>query len=331
MAILRPLFSVLILVLLSACASMTGSDAKVLVKTDDFLVVKAGSSDSFQSLAQRFLGSQDRAFEIQAANDVSGSGVRSSVLSIPLKPFNASGVFPDGYQLVPILCYHQFREGDENDVPMQVSANAFEAQMAYLAQNGFQVIPLSHLAGFLNGERMLPPKSVVITIDDGYSSVYQSAFPILKKYGFPATLFLYTDFVGGGAALSWSRVRELQDSGLIEVQSHSRSHASLVRKSGESTADYQRRINNEIQFPEKQIRRRLNKEVQHYAYPFGDTSEWVINTLLKNDYKLAVTVQRGSNAAFAPSHLLKRNMIYASDNIDTFRRQLKVFQKVNLK
>ena len=81
--------------------------------------------------------------------------------------------------------------------------------MEYLARNGYRVIPLAQLARFLDGKEPLPRKSVVITIDDGYRSTYEIAYPILKKYGFPATVFLYSDFVGAADAMTWAQMKEM--------------------------------------------------------------------------------------------------------------------------
>ena len=93
---------------------------------------------------------------------------------IPLRVRNPTGVHANGYQTVPILCYHRFgnRWGK-----LAVTPAAFEAQMEYLARNGYSVISLKQLARFLDGKEALPPKSVVITIDDGYRSTYDIAFP----------------------------------------------------------------------------------------------------------------------------------------------------------
>ncbi len=322
--------AVLGVLLIGACATSHNPESRVVLKNRDFLVVDANTSANFETLARQYLGSKHHAHVIEDANrGITRSGA-GGLVSIPLKPLNATSVYSDGYQVVPILCYHQFVEGVKSKSAMQVSARAFGEQMAYLSQNGYQVIPFSRLSEFLDGTRSIPPKSVVITIDDGYKSVYETAFPILRKYGFPATLFLYTDFVGGGAALSWSQIREMQDSGLVDMESHSRTHSSLVRKQDESLAEYKTRISEEISVPEQVVKQRMNRQLQHYAYPFGDTSALVVDSLQARSYSLAATVQRGSNAAFAPPLLLKRNMIYAGDDMRAFTRQLKVFNRVNL-
>jgi len=327
----KGLLVALCVLLFSGCASSYNSDSRVVLKNQDFLVVDTGASGSYELLAQRYLGSASFAYVIEDANRGIGKSGAEGLVSIPLKPLNIASVYSNGYQTIPILCYHQFVEGGASKSAMQVSSITFEKQMAYLAANGYHVIPFSRLTGFLDGSQSVPPNSVVISIDDGYRSVYQTAFPILKKYNYPATLFLYTDFVGGGAALNWSQIKEMQNSGLINIESHSRTHSSLVRKQSESFSAYQSRVSDEIVTPEKVIQRRMNKNLKHYAYPFGDTSALVVKNLEDRSYQLAATVQRGSNAAFAAPLLLKRNMIYAGDDMRAFIKQLKVFNVVNLK
>ena len=130
--------------------------------------------------------------------------------------------------------------------------------MEYLAQNGYRVIPLAQLARFLEGKEPLPKKTVVITIDDGYRATYQIAYPILKKYGFPATVYLYSDFVGASDALTWPQMQEMVRSGLIEIQPHSKTHANLtVRLPGESEAKYAERMRREVDAPIAAISERL--------------------------------------------------------------------------
>ncbi|GAI07000.1 unnamed protein product, partial [marine sediment metagenome] len=93
--------------------------------------------------------------------------------------------------IIPILTYHNFTKGEGSSYSINVGE--FEKQMNYLATHNYSVISLSELIkGLRDGQ--LPPKPVVITIDDGFKSSFTLAYPILKKYNFPATLFLYTNF-----------------------------------------------------------------------------------------------------------------------------------------
>mgnify|MGYP002145430983 CR=1 FL=1 len=134
------------------------------------------------------------------------SVVPDQPLVVPLKPFNPVGVQDDRYQTVPILCYHRFGGASGK---MSVSPGNFAAQLDWLARNDYRVIRLSQLIGFLQGREALPKRAVVITMDDGYESVHRYALPLLRKHDFPATLFVYTDFIGAGDGLSWNQLTEL--------------------------------------------------------------------------------------------------------------------------
>jgi peptidoglycan/xylan/chitin deacetylase (PgdA/CDA1 family) len=104
------------------------------------------------------------------------------------------GLFREGYQVVPILCYHRF--GATCRSALCVSETSFRAQLDYLKDNGYRTITLGELYEFITYKRAVPLRSVVITIDDGYRSIYDIAYPLLKEYGFTATMFIYTDFIG---------------------------------------------------------------------------------------------------------------------------------------
>src|SRR6185369_9796043 len=101
--------------------------------------------------------------------------------------------------------------------------------------NGYKVLALKDLPAFLQGERALPAKTVVLTFDDGYESVYRHAFPVLRKHGFTATVFVYTDFVGAGDALTWSQIQEMHASGLVDIQAHSKTHVNLLERLPDET------------------------------------------------------------------------------------------------
>ena len=189
---------------------------------------------------------------------------------------------------------------------MTVTPSSFEAQMRYLAQNGYTVIPMARLGDFLEGKTALPRKSVVITIDDGYRSTYDIAWPILKKHGFPATVFLYTDFVGASDALTWAQMKEMSASGLIDIQPHSKTHSNLTMKlADENAARYRERIRREVETPVDTIRERLGEPTVTYAFPYGDVNETVVEYLRGKGVKLGVTVTPGGNAFFAPPPMLR--------------------------
>jgi hypothetical protein len=143
----------------------------VINRDEDFAIVAVRDGDTTASLAERYLGDAGKAWWIAQFNGV--TTVRAGqIIVIPLRVRNPIGVYASGYQTIPILCYHRF---GPRPTKLNVAPAAFEAQMEYLARNGYTVIPLKRLARFLQGKEPLPAKTVAITIDDGYRSTYEIA------------------------------------------------------------------------------------------------------------------------------------------------------------
>ena len=186
------------------------------------------------------------------------------------------------------------------------------------------MLRLADVAGFLQGKKALPPRSVVITIDDGYESVYRHAFPLLKKYGFAATLFVYTDFIGAADALSFAQMQEMQRSGLVDIQSHSKSHRNLIERTAqESDARYRQNIEQEMRQPRELLARRLDgHELRHIAYPYGDANALVLDAATRAGFELGATVIPGGNAFFAQPLMLRRTMIFGDLELEGFKARL---------
>lgn len=294
----------------------------VVARDDDYVIVRAATGDTPAKLAERYLGDRDKAFWI-AERNAAASFQPGQIIVVPLRHANPLGVHAGGYQTVAILCYHRF---GPKAAQLTVTPAAFEAQMAFLAQNGYTVIPFSRLEAYLQGERPLPRKSVIVSIDDGYRSTYEIAYPILARHGFTGTLFLYSDFVGARDALTWTQMRELQESKVIEIQPHSKTHANLaLRLPGETDAQYRERIRREVDTPVNAIQDRLAVPSVTFAYPYGDVNEVVIDTLKRRGVRLAATVTPGGNGFFAYPYLLRRTMVYGTDSLDAFKAKLVTF------
>ena len=246
---------------------------------------------------------------------------------VPLVERNPIGVHASGYQTIPILCYHRF---GTRSTKLNVTPAAFDAQMEYLAKNGYTVITMKRLARFLEGKEALPAKSVAITIDDGYRSTFEIAFPILRKHGFPATVFLYTDFVGASDAMTWAQMKDMTASGLVEIQPHSKSHANLTLKlPGETDAKYRDRIRREVDGPVSVLRDRLADRSFTYAYPYGDVNEFVVDLLVAQRVSLGVTVTPGGNGFYAYPYMLRRSMVFGNEDLDAFRAKLVTFVRTS--
>jgi len=310
----------------SAAPLPKASPDRVVARNERFVIYKPHGGDTLRSIAQDYLGNADRYWEIADFNGVTAAEP-DQMLVIPLRAGNPIGVFANGYQTVPILAYHRFGQRESK---MEVSVADFAAQLNYLAQNDYRVVRLQDMEDFLAGRLALPKRAVVITVDDGYASTYKYAFPLLKQHGFPATVFVYTDFIGASDALTWPQMREMVASGLIDIQAHSKTHANLsYRLPGESDERYRERLDAEARVPRDVLLRGLQAKVDMFAYPYGDTTDALVDVLRKRDYRVAVTVNPGGNAFFADPLLLRRSMILGDQDLETFKAKLQTYRQMD--
>ncbi|MCP4673280.1 MAG: polysaccharide deacetylase family protein, partial [Desulfobacula sp.] len=235
----------------------------ITLKSDHFILCTLTRDESPLLLARQFLNNTQNAWMIEDANP-NAQYKSGETIIIPLKIQNKAGLFSDGFQVVPILCYHRFAKTCTSQLCMP--EDVFTDQMLFLKNNNYRVISLQMLFEFLTYDKAIPKNSVVITIDDGYRSVYDVAWPILKKLGFTATLFIYNDFIGGGSALTWDEIREMKAGG-FEIGSHTLSHADLtLKKKGETHNGYINRITQEIFESKKILDLKLNQDTRFFAY-----------------------------------------------------------------
>jgi len=308
---------------LNACALL--SPAK---RFDDFVIVNSRPWDNLPRLAKKYLDDPDKDWVIAEFNNIDRVSWGQKVI-IPLKPLKRGGLTSTGYQTVPVLVYHSFSEDKVNK--MTVPRKTLEEQMRYLKTSGYNVLTLDQLFGFLELKEPIPAKSVVITIDDGWKSVYEIAYPILKKYGFPATLFVYTNLIGTRKGLTWDQVKELSENG-FDIQNHTKTHRNLIQmQESETYEKYFRAIEKEIISSEKLIEQKLNKKCTYLAYPYGDTNNLVIALLKRYSYRGALTVHRGSNPFFINNYMVNRSSIYGEYSLKKFQKHLTMFRKEKLK
>jgi len=312
--------------LLPACAML--SPKPMLYESGNYVVYKAMEKETAGSLAKKFLGDEKKAWVVEDANGTARFK-RGQIVIIPLVDDTPGGLKVDGIQTVPILCYHRLT--DKCNSSMCLSPKVFDEQMKYLKNNGYRTISLEQLQCFLEFKCSIPEKSVIITLDDGYRSAYDVAYPVLKKYGFTATLFIYTDYVGVSKnAMTWSQLKEMKADG-FEVGSHTISHADLTQqRDGETFRVYQDRIEKEIGESKKIIDKRLNQNTTTFAFPFGRYNSTVLRICRQKGYITSVSVNRGSNPFFADPLTLKRNQIMKTD-MKYFVSRLKTFHSMSLR
>jgi len=296
-------------------------------ESKDFVVTMAKSGDTPETLASRYLGDPKKKWMIEDYMGIRTFSEGQEIV-IPRHEWNPVGVFPWGYQLVPVLVYHNISAQEKGR--LSIAARTFDAQLRQLHAEGFQALRLTDFLAFTAGRRQLPRKSVLLTFDDGYRSFIQYARPILKDYGFGATLFVYSDFLGGGSALSWQDLKTLTEQS-FDVQAHSKSHGNLRRKEGESEAAYAKRIEAELAFPNTLFTKHLGRPSQVLAYPFGEMDDELLPYVAKYGYAAAFTVRRQSNPAFVSPLKISRSQIYAEMTAKDFAKNLIVFQDEEVK
>lgn len=314
-----------------ACAptrTATQSSNNNMFRSEDYVVYLLPDSETPAELAGKFLGAKKKSWIIEEAN----SGInfrRGNAIVIPLKERNRGGLSSDGFQTIPILTYHRFAEDCNSNLCMP--AKTFELQMRYLKENGYHVITAEELLAFLRYQQGLPQKSVLITIDDGYRSVYDLAYPILKKYGYTATLLIYTSFVGvSKMAITWDQLKEMRTNGFT-IGSHTINHSDLTKpKDGETELEYIARIKEELYGSKKIIDKKLGQDTYFLAYPFGYYDQRSILMAREAGYKMGMSVKRGGNPFFANPLTLRRDQILERD-MQSFISRLKTFNHLSLK
>lgn len=208
---------------------------------------------------------------------------------------------------VPVLLYHSISETPVGAPSLSVTPEAFEAQMNYLAENGYTAIGLDELnrCGACD-------KPVVITFDDGYADNYTNAYPILKRYGMRATVFMVSDYVGRGGYLSIPQIRSMEDA--VSFQSHTESHRPLGRMN-------LRQIRRECAASKAALFRVTGRPVYALSYPNGSFSPLVQETVA-DYFSCAVTTLPGGASPGVQPYALRRAYILRSDSLRTFADKL---------
>lgn len=219
------------------------------------------------------------------------------------------------YTRVAVLGYHNFSK-TEPVTQMLMRTDEFRQQMEYIRKTGLTVISMQEFLDWRFGVRKLPAQCVLITLDDGWRSVYTEAFPILKEYGYPFTLFLYTDFISGrGMSLSPKMVKEMQSCGAT-VGSHSKSHpypSEWQKALDAGVAAMQEKCKIEIAGSQRKLESLFGK-VQTYCYPGGFVNAHMLDCLQQHGYVAAFTVVPAKVTSTEDPLQIRRYMIFGNDS-----------------
>ena len=185
---------------------------------------------------------------------------------------------------IPVLLYHNFvtkvPETDPDNFNYINTPESFEENIKTLLENGYTIISMKELDEANNYKKELPNKPIIITFDDGYYSNYEYIYPILKKYNIKTSIFILTDKIGqeidGIKYLGWDECLEMQNSGLVEIFSHSKKHVFYDKLPV-------REIRDDVKESYRMIEKHLGKQkLKVFAYPYGAYTNETVQTLKNN-------------------------------------------------
>ena len=217
-----------------------------------------------------------------------------------------------------ILMYHSVQEEDnplsDYKGKLNVTPEVFRKQMKFLKDHEYTVIPLEEFAEKIKSGEKIPPKTVAITFDDGLKNNLQNACPVLRKYGFPATIFVAVNFVGGRDFMTWDQINTL-DKDLITIGSHSVCHYWMTHLDDE-------RLERELAGSRRVLEEMTGREIKIFSYPLNDFDERCEKAARGAGYIAAVASSTGMENSYKNPYALKRVRIsMTSENPVVFRIQ----------
>ena len=225
---------------------------------------------------------------------------------------------------IPILMYHSI---DDSSAAACVRPKRFEEQLAYLKRVGYEAVDLDTVYRYMTEGASISLKPIVITFDDGYQDNLKNAYPLLKKYGMCATIFLATDHLGASnrwnavegvpqrPLMAWQDIREAIRDSLLSFQAHTCSHPKLTHIPISQARE-------EMLKSKETIEDRLGRPCHHFAYPYGDFNETLITVARKAGFRTACSTRWGHNRPGDDLYSLYRIGIRNEARLSDFKRAL---------
>ena len=195
---------------------------------------------------------------------------------------------------IPVLLYHDVQQQYEPDrAVITITPERFEEHIVTLLNNGYTPVSFEDIYNASQGNFVMPEKPVVISFDDGYDTNYNYAFPIIKNYGVKTTIFVVVrtvgQVVGGNGHFTWEQAREMQQSGLVSIRSHTYSHYDL------QTLD-EFSVLRELRLSKYLVEKNLGTGCDILAFPFGSCNDKIVDLAHKAGYKVVARVgEAGKN------------------------------------
>lgn len=233
-------------------------------------------------------------------------------------------------EYVHVLLYHIVipeKEVSSNAAGMIVPLEEFQEQMAWLKKNGYTTTTLSQFAAWLHGEGELPEKSVLITFDDGYSSISQYVWPVLEENQFTCTVFIIGAFTDasdtGSEYLSWEQILAMDEAKVAEFQSHTYDGHGGITSNPNILSWSREEIAEDFALLEEAFKSNGLDKPWAFAYPFGAINDHLLEVLAERQYSLAFTTKHGFVKPGDDPLTLKRIIIWPDTTIEQFEHKLK--------
>lgn len=229
-------------------------------------------------------------------------------LLIHIKPITSAYLYHP--KKIDVIMYHHFDPNRSDS--LTVTPERFREHLDKLIQAGYETITEEDLYQYkTNSEYKLPKKPLLITIDDGYADNYSFAYPILKEKGLRATIYIITSYRGLQPGVSrhftWEEAKEMYDSGVINIESHThdlhyyvqqgkkQKAAILARNANEDERSYKNRILDDLKTSRDLIRQHIGKESIALSYPYGVYDKTVVQLAKEAGFKLHITLKTNKN------------------------------------
>jgi len=221
-----------------------------------------------------------------------------SILIIIAALVSVSAIFLKTAYVVPVVMYHAIDHNDKK-TKLSVSPEGFRRQMEFLNRFRYNVVALDKIVSYLEKKEKVRPRTLAITFDDGLYNNYQYAYPVLKRYNIPATIFVIVGKIGTPGYVGWKELKEVSDSGVITIGSHTMSHLWLPAM-GTKQLVY------ELKASKEALEKGLGKKVDTLCYPIGAHDARVEKAVKEAGYMCAVATNPGRRAPSDDIYAIKR-------------------------
>lgn len=207
---------------------------------------------------------------------------------------------------VPVLCYHHLAPQGGPMGGYNLHPNLLEEQFKFLKAAGYQTVRLDQFYSYINGKKPsdFPDKPILLTFDDGSKTHWEILVPLLKKYGFTASVFIYPSIISSGKKyyMTWDQLNNALDSGVLDLGSHTLYHPKLPTMS-------RTLIRKQLLESKQILETKTGRKVIDLAYPFGLFDPRVIEEAKAIGYRMAFTVNPGKNLPGTPVYNIHRSLV----------------------